>query len=58
MGGHQDRGAMKISSDGRAPLNVVDAFQAMCWSDVGGGGGFGQIYGPGCKGLPDPLLET
>ena len=29
MGGHQDRGAMKISSDGRAPLNVVDAFQVM-----------------------------
>ena len=45
MGGCQDRGAMKISSDGRAPLNVVDAFQAMCWSDVGGGGGVGRIYG-------------
>ena len=44
IGGHQDRGAMKISSDGRAPLNVVDAFQAMHWSDVGGGGGVGQIY--------------
>ena len=45
MGGYQDRGAMKISSDGRAPLNVIDAFQVMCWSDVGGSGGFGQIYG-------------
>ena len=30
---------MKISSDGRAPLNVVDAFWAMCWSS-----GVGQIY--------------
>ena len=45
MGGCQDRGAMKISSDGRAPLNVVDAFWAMHWSDVGGGGGVGQTYG-------------
>ena len=45
MGGHQDRGAMKISFDGRAPLNIVDAFQAMCWSNVGGGGGVGRIYG-------------
>ena len=39
------RGAMKISSDGRAPLNIVDAFWAMHWSDVGGGGGVGQTYG-------------
>ena len=39
MGGRQDRGVMKISSDRRAPLNIVDTFQAMCWSDVGGGGG-------------------
>ena len=30
---------MKISSDGRAPLNIVDAFWAMHWSDVGGSGG-------------------
>ena len=45
MDGHQDRGVMKISSDGRAPLNVVDAFRAMCWSDVGGSGGVGQING-------------
>ena len=36
---------MKISSDGRAPLNVADAFWAMHWSDVGGGGGVGRIYG-------------
>ena len=41
MGGRQDRRAMKISSDGRAPLNIVDAFQAMHWSGVGGGGGVG-----------------
>ena len=42
IGGCQDRGAMKISSDRRAPLNIIDALQAMCWSNVGGGG---QIYG-------------
>ena len=36
---------MKISSDRRAPLNIVDAFQVMHWSDVGGSGGVGQIYG-------------
>ena len=36
---------MKISSDGRAPLNIVDAFRAMRWSDVGDGGDIGQIYG-------------
>ena len=41
MGGHKDRGAMKISSDGRAPLNIVDAFWVMRRSDVGGGGGVG-----------------
>ena len=40
-GGHQDRGAMKISSDGRAPLNVVDVLWVMHWSDVGAGGGVG-----------------
>ena len=44
IGGHQDRGAMKISSDGRAPLNVIDVFWAMHWNDVGGSGGVGQIY--------------
>ena len=40
-GGHQDRGVMKISSDGRAPLSIIDAFQAMPSSDVGGSGGVG-----------------
>ena len=32
---------MKNSSNGRAPLNVIDALQVMHWSDVGGGGGVG-----------------
>ena len=36
---------MKISSDGRAPLNIVDAFWVMRWSDVEGSDGVGQIYG-------------
>ena len=56
MGGCQDRGAMKISSDGRAPLNVVDAFWAMRWSDVVELDKYTGLFGPGYKGLPDLLL--